>query len=166
MLCFQCGPQQHWQTALGRYAPYTNKPVWWYNRGESRILVSNFHPDPVCDGVSMTVHQALWQLHYSDSTDTLWLQRPCNVPFLIHKERILSPSIVSACLAMTNVILAQWDILCWDLTLNEKEGENKVKVRPSEFLLMYKSPRIRPKNAFGVPQYDLYSIFRLICYKV
>jgi len=117
--------------------------------------------DGVCGGVSVTLHQVLWQL-CCNITGILWLQRFFNVPFFQREERILSSSIYSLCLAMTNVILAHWDILHWGPNLKEKEGENKVKVRPSGFLLMYKSPWIRFRNASGAPQNALYSLFKFI----
>lgn len=135
--------EQRWKQNFGLQFPYW-PCLWWC----------------LHDSAPSSLTTALqWYHWYSLATKAL----QCS--FLIHKERILSPYNFSACLAMTNVILAQWDILCWGLTLNEKEGENKVEVRPSEFLLMYKSPWIRFRKAFEVPQYDLYSIFKQSCYK-
>lgn len=131
-MLFQSGLQQHPKHLSATYPPYTSKLVCQWNRGENRFSISSFLLAPVYDGVSKTLHQVLWQPHCNNIIDTLWLQSSCIVPFLLHKERILSSSVYSLCLAMTNMVLAYWDILCWSLTLNEKEGENKAIRIPAD----------------------------------
>lgn len=158
--CFESGLQRYAQTPFCNISFYASKLICQWNREENIFSVSNFLLTLVCDGVSMTLHQVLWQMQYNDITGTLWLQRSCSVTFLLHKERILPSSICSSCLEITNVILSYWDVLCGGLPLNEKERENKAGIRPSVFLLMYKSPWIWFKNVSGAPQYVLYSIFK------
>lgn len=126
---FQSGLQQHPKHLSATYPPYTSKLVCQWNRGENRFSISSFLLAPVYDGVSKTCTK------FCDNRIAIILSILFDYKdlalshFLLHKERILSSSL---CLAMTNMILAYWDILCWSLTLNEKEGKNKAIIFPAD----------------------------------